>query len=98
MTKNGVNEFIEIGPGKVLSGLIKRTNDKVMTKSINSLEDIKKIIMLDLKNKKVLITGASGGIGGALVKKFLSLNASVLGTGTNSEKLDSLKKNSKILK
>ena len=41
MTKNGVNEFIEIGPGKVLSGLIKRTNDKVMTKSINSLEDIK---------------------------------------------------------
>ena len=48
--------------------------------------------MLDLKNKKVLITGASGGIGGALVKKFLSLNASVLGTGTNSEKLDSLKK------
>ena len=48
--------------------------------------------MLDLKNKKVLITGASGGIGGALLKKFLSLNASVLGTGTNSEKLDSLKK------
>ena len=43
MTKNGVNEFIEIGPGKVLSGLIKRTNDKVMTKSINSLEDIKKL-------------------------------------------------------
>ena len=48
--------------------------------------------MLDLKNKKVLITGASGGIGGALVKKFLSLNAIVLGTGTNSEKLDNLKK------
>ena len=48
--------------------------------------------MLDLKNKKVLITGASGGIGGALVEKFLSLNASVLGTGTNSEKLDNLKK------
>ena len=31
--------------------------------------------MIDLKNKKVLITGATGGIGGSLVKKFLSLNA-----------------------
>ena len=29
--------------------------------------------MIDLKNKKVLITGATGGIGGSLVKKFLSL-------------------------
>ena len=49
--------------------------------------------MINLKNKKVLITGATGGIGGALVKKFLSLNAEVLGTGTNTEKLESLKKN-----
>ena len=47
---------------------------------------------MDSKGKKVLVTGASGGIGGAIVKKFLSLNASVLGTGTNSEKLNSLKK------
>ena len=47
---------------------------------------------MDFKGKKVLVTGASGGIGGAIVKKFLSLNASVLGTGTNSEKLNSLKK------
>ena len=29
--------------------------------------------MINLKNKKVLITGATGGIGGALVKKFTSL-------------------------
>ena len=47
--------------------------------------------MIDLKNKKVLITGASGGIGNALVKKFLSLNSNVLGTGTNTEKLNKLK-------
>ncbi len=47
--------------------------------------------MINLKNKKVLITGATGGIGGALVKKFLSLNSEILGTGTNSEKLKKLK-------
>ena len=29
--------------------------------------------MIDFKNKKILITGATGGIGGALVKKFISL-------------------------
>ena len=49
--------------------------------------------MIDLKNKKVLITGATGGIGGALIKKFISLGASVLGTGSNNQKIENLKKN-----
>ena len=48
--------------------------------------------MINFKGKKVLITGATGGIGGALIKKFVSLEASVLATGTNTEKLDILKK------
>ncbi len=48
--------------------------------------------MINFKNKKILITGATGGIGYALVKKFLSLEGTVLATGTNTEKLDSLKK------
>ena len=43
MIKNGVNEFIEIGPGKVLSGLVKRISDKVSSKSINTIEDIKNL-------------------------------------------------------
>jgi [acyl-carrier-protein] S-malonyltransferase len=43
MIKNGVNEFIEIGPGKVLSGLVKRINNKVQSKSVNTIEDIKSI-------------------------------------------------------
>ena len=41
MIKNGVNEFIEIGPGKVLSGLTKRISGNVDVKSINTIEDIK---------------------------------------------------------
>ena len=48
--------------------------------------------MINIKKKKILITGATGGIGYALVKKFLSLDGTVLATGTNTEKLDSLKK------
>ena len=48
--------------------------------------------MIDFKNKNILITGATGGIGNALVKKFISLGGNVLGTGTKSEKLDLIKK------
>ncbi len=48
---------------------------------------------MNFKNKKILVTGATGGIGDSIVKKFLSLDASVLGTGTNNEKLEALKKN-----
>ena len=48
--------------------------------------------MINFKNKKILITGATGGIGKALVQKFLSLDGEVLATGTNTEKLELLKK------
>jgi len=48
--------------------------------------------MINFKDKKILITGATGGIGKALVKKFVSLNGNVLATGTKTEKLDELKK------
>jgi len=48
--------------------------------------------MINFKDKKILITGATGGIGKELVKKFLSLDGNVLATGTKIEKLDALKK------
>ncbi|SVB08898.1 uncharacterized protein METZ01_LOCUS161752 [marine metagenome] len=48
--------------------------------------------MINFKNKKILITGATGGIGKALVQKFVSLEGNVLATGTKTEKLDALKK------
>ena len=47
--------------------------------------------MINFKDKKILITGASGGIGKALVKKFVSLEGNVLATGTKTEKLNALK-------
>ena len=54
--------------------------------------------MIDFKNKKILITGATGGIGGSLVKKFISLGGNVLASGTKSEKLDLIKKITQTLK
>ena len=49
--------------------------------------------MINFNKKKIIITGATGGIGNELVKKFTSLEGEVLATGTNEEKLENLKKN-----
>ena len=43
MINKGINQFIEIGPGKVLSGLIKRTNKDVKITSINKQSDIESL-------------------------------------------------------
>ena len=51
---------------------------------------------MNLKNKKVLITGATGGIGNSLIDKFYNLGATIIATGTNEEKLKNLKKLFKI--
>jgi 3-oxoacyl-[acyl-carrier protein] reductase len=47
---------------------------------------------MNLKTKKVLITGATGGIGNSLVEKFYHLGSTIVATGTNEEKLSNLKK------
>ena len=46
---------------------------------------------MNLNSKKILITGATGGIGNALVDKFNNLGAVIFATGTNEEKLKNLK-------
>ena len=47
MINKGVSQFIEIGPGKVLSGLIKRTDKNIKVNAINHEEDIKLININD---------------------------------------------------
>ena len=44
MTKENVSNFVEIGPGKVLSGMVKRTVKNINCFSINSIDDMKKTI------------------------------------------------------
>ena len=52
---------------------------------------------MNIKNKKILITGATGGIGKCLVEKFYNLDAKIAATGTNEKKLSDLKKFPNIL-
>ena len=57
--------------------------------------------MSDLKDKNIIVTGASGGIGNSIVKKLCERGANILASGTKLEKLEKLKsenKNIRILK
>jgi len=57
--------------------------------------------MIDLKNKKIIVTGASGGIGNSIVEKLSNNGANIIATGTKMEKLEELKskfQNIKIIK
>jgi len=59
---------------------------------------ILKVLTMNIKNKKVLITGATGGIGYSLVKKFYEQGSIILATGTNENKLNQLQKEFKEIK
>ena len=49
--------------------------------------------MSNLEKKNIIVTGASGGIGNSIIKKFNEAGANILATGTRIEKLEELKKN-----
>ena len=71
--------------------MVKRTVKDINCFSINSINDMKNTIN-EFKNKKVVITGATGGIGNSLVKNSVKNGSNVLATGTKDEKLSDLKK------
>ena len=54
--------------------------------------------MSNLEKKKIIVTGASGGIGNAIIKKLSEAGANILASGTRIEKLEELKKNFEGLK
>ena len=54
--------------------------------------------MNDLKDKNIIVTGASGGIGNSIIKKLSETGANILASGTRIEKLEELKKTFKDIK
>ena len=54
--------------------------------------------MSNLEKKNIIVTGASGGIGNAIIKKLSETGANILASGTRIEKLEELKKNFEGLK
>jgi len=54
--------------------------------------------MSNLEKKNIIVTGASGGIGNAIIKKLSEAGANILASGTRIEKLEELKKNFEGLK
>jgi 3-oxoacyl-[acyl-carrier protein] reductase len=54
--------------------------------------------MNNLEKKNIIVTGASGGIGNAIIKKLSEAGANILASGTRIEKLEELKKNFEGLK
>ena len=54
--------------------------------------------MSNLKNKNIIVTGASGGIGNSIIRKLNEAGANILASGTRIEKLEELKKNFENIK
>ena len=54
--------------------------------------------MINIKNLNIILTGATGGIGSAILEKLVSSGANILATGTNEEKLKSINEKYKSVK
>ena len=86
---------MEVGGNKVLTGMVKRIDKELADRHARHARRHRSLcegaLMFDLTGKTALVTGASGGIGGAIAKALHAQGATVVLSGTRAEALEAVK-------
>ena len=101
MAADGVTDVYEIGAGKVLAGLAKRIVPTLerhvrrhaaghRSRAAARSSTVRGTAMFDLTDKTALVTGATGGIGGAIARALHKQGATVALSGRQADKLEEL--------